>query len=216
MYVAEGKTVQIELLPAKDFVAGDYYFAVPHGEPPRNAQGFNKKGKKTWICGSSSENYQCADVKKLEAGYTRENSMFTHLPPGLLDVYIFKYLGKNEFGGDKGWKMLLKLNQYIFSDSCKDSDSYCSTYVKWGCDAKTSSGSVSSMCQKSCKKCTPTAPPTTINEPKTQTKASSTGGTTQPANEKTTKTSAENNQKAKDDGCRATRNPGPGFTVRIL
>merc|ERR1712183_1065767 len=69
---------------------------------------------------------------------------------------------------------------------------------KWGCDAKTSSGSVSSMCQKSCKKCTPTAPPTTINEPKTQTKASSTGGTTQPANEKTTKTSAENNQKAKE------------------
>jgi len=155
IYTPSGKTVSLALAnPDKAVVQGDVYVAVPHGEKAYSSAGWNNKGFRSYACGEPGGRAYCSDMRALPAGYSRRYSLFKNMNPGRYDVYIYKYLGKNEFGLDKGFEMAAKLSQQIFIDACfDDQGGNCRTYVTWGCSARTSIGPVSKMCAKSCKTC---------------------------------------------------------------
>jgi len=110
--------------------SGDMYVAVPQGVKPYSVRdGWNKQGKRAYVCGKSGNAY-CAPQTPLGAGYTRNLGVFKGpLAPGTYEVYLFKFLGKNEFGQDKGWKQELKLSQKLVipTKMCKDKYGNCGT-----------------------------------------------------------------------------------------
>jgi len=158
VYKPSGTSVDFSMEnPTHSVTVGDFLIAVPQGQEPYGNGGWNTNGVRTYLCGEpsgSGANY-CGDINTLPAGYSRSNAYWSELAPNTYDVYYYQWMGKNEFGNDKGFKLGFKLNQQIYIDSCFNTEkTYCSTYVSWGCSARLSSGTtVGQICQKACGLC---------------------------------------------------------------
>jgi len=149
--------------PDQTIVQGDFYVAVPAGEEPHTDEGWNTEGSRSYVCGTPGAAY-CADMPALPAGFSRMYSIFSKdkleefTPKVLFDVYLYRYLGKNEFGMDKGFQKVTKLSQQIHNEACRDqAGTKCKDYVSWGCDTETTMGKVSTLCAKSCGECSSTS-----------------------------------------------------------
>lgn len=162
-YTPPGKMVSLTLDnadKAEGIISGDVYVAVPHGESAYSSDGWNPQGARSYVCGEPGQTSYCGNMEALAPGYSRRYSIFKDMKAGHYDVYLYKYLGKNEFGLDKGFQMAAKLAQRIYIDDCFDSQGgNCATYVTWGCGVRTSIGKVSDICAKSCGTCTAKAAP---------------------------------------------------------
>jgi len=142
------------------FYAGDMYIAVPEGiKPYSGREGWAQTGVRTYVCGESGKYYCSSPSKPLPEGYSRSMGAFKGpFRPGTYEVYVFKYLGKNEFGQSKGWKQELKLSQkfVVPAKLCRDKWGNCGEIVgngKQNClhGSDNSGTPVRDVCCKSCK-----------------------------------------------------------------
>jgi len=177
-YVPPGKTVSLALVNTdKAVVQGDLYVTVPHGEEPYSQDGWSSKAIRSYVCGEPGGTARCGDMSALPPGYSRRYSVFKNVPSGHYDIFLYKYLGQNEFGLTKGFALATKLSQQIFIDSCFDAQGgNCATYVTWGCSARTSIGSVAQLCAKSCKTCEAGAAPAHPEDDKEEAKGKNVKG----------------------------------------
>jgi hypothetical protein len=131
----------------KAVTGGDMFVMVPKGVTPyTNAGGWHSDALKsspipTKLCGKACSgqvvpptNY---NVNALGvSGYAMFKGRL--LKKGYYDMWFFKYLGKNEFGGDKGWGRQFKLSQQVLNTGdCynKASPAFCNR-VKVGSSNK--------------------------------------------------------------------------------
>jgi hypothetical protein len=134
---------------------GDFLFMVPEGHKPYSLAGWNTKGRRTYVCGGPEKTggqFECDNNKAIEPGYTREHLIWTKLIAGTYDVYFFRYLGKNEFGIDKGWRQEFKLSQRIFFDGCFDKQDY-KTWCKGAKEDQDCKKEGPVNCRKTCGLC---------------------------------------------------------------
>jgi len=127
---------------------GDQLVAVPAGENPHTSSGgWNPNAVKSYVCGEPGASY-CSDMSGT-ANYGINQIALKDSPMGTYDVWFFKYLGKNEFGGDKGWGKQFPLSQQLYNDGCYDKANCGSLSVgSGGCMAN------KGICARHCQICT--------------------------------------------------------------
>jgi len=102
--------------PEKIVSDGWMYVAVKTGVEPYTSAGWAVPSYQVVVCGQVGGPYYCGDRKALTTGYSSTSSYFDYtkfVANTLYDVYLYKWLGKNEFGIDKGFAMSVKLSQQI-------------------------------------------------------------------------------------------------------
>lgn len=84
---------------------GDMFVAVKSGSKPWTAEGGWNTQKKAFVCGDKTWPAQPC---------TSSTAKISGLTSGRYNVYYVKYMGKNEFGVDKGWGSdFMKLDQTV-------------------------------------------------------------------------------------------------------